>query len=312
MKHFTLLVLTFLFVSVLTFGQTTLTKTPDSVNPDWQLLNENSFSIQYPRDWDLDKSGENGMSFLLLSKKTTPMDNFRDNVSLLIQDLKGQNTNLDRFVEISVGQLKSMITNLNIIENKRMSANGEAFQKLIYSFEQGIYKFTSEQFCYLKNEKAYVLSFLCENDQLEKYKETGEQIMKSFKLKDNIEKEKVAQTTVPDGKAIQNKLITKYGAYWGNLIYKKEYTPGMTKEMILEFSSEKIYKISKVLRNGHTIEIWEFDSQKMALETLKESGEDGAKALMVLGFMENFGLNINSQFPNLEFTDGKLTGVYQN
>ena len=123
----------------------------------------------------------------------------------------------------------------------------------------------------------------------------------------------VQQTGIKTAKALHYRLITKYGDYWGNLIYKKEYTLGMTKEMILEFSSEKLYKVSKVIRNGNTIEIWEFDRHKMEVETLKDGGEDGAKALLAISLLENLGFgNINSQFPNLEFTNGKLTGVFQN
>jgi len=129
---------------------------------------------------------------------------------------------------------------------------------------------------------------------------------------EKITKVRASQEKLRLEKALQLRLITKYGDYWGNLIYKKEYTPGMTKEMIIEFSSEILYKISKVIRNGNSIEIWEFDRQKMELATLKESGEDGAKALLALSLLENLGFgNINSQFPTLVFTNGKLTDVYQ-
>lgn len=129
---------------------------------------------------------------------------------------------------------------------------------------------------------------------------------------EKITKERVLKEKLRIEKVLRDRFITKYGDYWGNLISKKEYTPGMTKEMILEFSSEKLYKVSKVIRNGNSIEIWEFDRQKMQLEILKESGEDGAKALLAVSFLENLGFgNINSQFPTLVFTNGKLTDVYQ-
>lgn len=308
MKYFTSLVLTFLFVSVLTFGQSTPTKKPANIKTDWQFLNENSYSIQYPVDWDLDKSGRIGTSFILFSRSTSPNDNNRENVCLVIQDLQGQNINLDRFVENSLDQTKTILTNVNIIENKRMSENGQDFQKVIANLDQGIEKFKSEQYYFLKNGKVYILTFTCEIDKFEKYKETGEKIMNSFKLK-----ERVSQETIPEEKTLLFRLIAKYGDSWGNLIYKKEYTLGMTKEMIREFSYEKFYKVSKVIRNGNTIELWEFDRHKMELEASNEGGEDGAKVLLLLSFLDNLGLgNINSKFPTLEFTNGKLTGVYQN
>lgn len=133
-----------------------------------------------------------------------------------------------------------------------------------------------------------------------------------------LRKQKIANQQAEERKRIaeqrlQNALINKYGNYWGKLIYNREFTLGMTKEMVLEFTSEKIYKISKAIRNGDNIEIWEFDQQKLAQEMIKEEGEDGAMTLLALSLMENLGMgNINSQFPTLVFTNNKLTDVYQN
>jgi hypothetical protein len=111
---------------------------------------------------------------------------------------------------------------------------------------------------------------------------------------------------------LYNTLTNKYGNYWGELIYNREFTPGMTKKMVLEFTSQKIYKISKAIRNGNYIEIWELDPQKLAWETIKEEGEKGAMTLLALSLIENLGMgNINSQFPTLVFTNDKLTDVYQ-
>lgn len=114
----------------------------------------------------------------------------------------------------------------------------------------------------------------------------------------------------------KNALINKYGNYWGELIFNKEFTPGMTKEMVLEFTSDKCYKISKSIHSGMTIETWTFDKDKMQLEMLKESKnqEDAQTALgvmMIMGLAEGFGYNIRDQFPTLVFKNGKLTDVYQ-
>lgn len=112
---------------------------------------------------------------------------------------------------------------------------------------------------------------------------------------------------------LHNALINKYGNYWGELIFNREFTPGMTKDMVLEFTSENFYKISKAIRDGNYIEIWEFDPQKLAQETVKKEGEKGVMTLLALSLMENLGMgNINSQFPTLVFRNDKLTDIYQN
>jgi hypothetical protein len=183
MRHFNLFVLTFMFVGLLASAQTTPTKTPEISMTDWQFLDESGYSIQYPQDWDLNKSGQMGMSFILLSKQTSQQDNFQENVNLLIQDLKGQNINLEKFTEISVGQIKTMVTKGKLIESKKLSGNGNEFQSVIYTGVQGNYKLKFEQYYWIKNDKAYILTLTCELDQFKKYKSTGEKILNSFKLK---------------------------------------------------------------------------------------------------------------------------------
>lgn len=76
-----------------------------------------------------------------------------------------------------------MVTNGNLLESKRLSANGTEFQRVIYSGDQGVYKLKTEQYYWIKNTKAYVLTLTCEINQFDTYKETGEKIMNSFRLK---------------------------------------------------------------------------------------------------------------------------------
>lgn len=182
MKQIQLLRLSFLFISLSACGQTVQKNAEKEIENGWKALNESSYSIQYPEKWDLDKSGKMGISLLLLSKQSSPQDQFRENVNLLIQDLQGQNINLDKYVEISEGQIKTMITNGNLIESKRLRENGSEYQKVIYTGDQGVYKLKFEQYYWIKNGKAYVLTLTCELDQFETYKMFGEKILNSFRL----------------------------------------------------------------------------------------------------------------------------------
>lgn len=110
--------------------------------------------------------------------------------------------------------------------------------------------------------------------------------------------------------AYRKRILSKYGKYWGRLIFKNEFTLGMTKEMVLEFTSDKYYKISKVIFNGLLVETWRFDKRKMSLEILKEKGKEGAQVLMGLSFAESLGFGMES-VPTLIFTDGKISGIFQ-
>ena len=76
-----------------------------------------------------------------------------------------------------------MITKGNLIESKRLNENGSEFQKVVYTGDQGAYKLKFEQFYWIKNGKAYVLTLTCELEQFESFKATGEKILNSFRLK---------------------------------------------------------------------------------------------------------------------------------
>jgi hypothetical protein len=150
---------------------------------NWKVLNESDYSIQYPDTFDLDKSGQMGMSFILLSKQTSQQDLFRENVNLLIQDLTGQNIDLDKYVEISEGQIKTMITDGNLIESKRLTDKNKEFQRVIYTGKQGQFDLKWQQFFWVVNKKAYVLTLTCEINQYDNYVSVGEEIMKTFMIK---------------------------------------------------------------------------------------------------------------------------------
>lgn len=151
----------------------------------WESLHESGYSIQYPHDWTLDKSGQSGTSFIVLSQQKSPDDLFRENVNLLIQDLSGLNIDLDKYTEISLDQVRTMLTKGKITENVKRSARGLPYQKVVYTGIQGIYEISCQQYYWVRDNKAYVLTLTCETDKVETYQETGEMILNSFKF-DNI------------------------------------------------------------------------------------------------------------------------------
>jgi len=120
---------------------------------------------------------------ILLSKQTSQQDLFRENVNLIIQDLATYNIDLDKFVEISEGQIKTMITNGNIIESNRIKTGDSEYQKVIYTGVQGQFNHKFVQYYWIVKGKAYILTFTCEISQFDNYKEVGERIMNSFQIK---------------------------------------------------------------------------------------------------------------------------------
>ena len=85
-KH-TLRIAAFLFlVPFISFGQEQAKTEIPTVN-EWKILEHQDYTIVYPSNWVLNKSGQMGISFVLQSPKVSPNDQFSENVNLLIQDL---------------------------------------------------------------------------------------------------------------------------------------------------------------------------------------------------------------------------------
>mgnify|MGYP000194530882 CR=1 FL=1 len=89
---------------------------------------------------------------------------------------------LKEYINISVKQIKSVFTDSEIIENTKLRST-QTYQKLIYTGKQGIYDLQFEQYVWLISGKAYILTLTCEKDQFSSYKEIGEKILNSFRLK---------------------------------------------------------------------------------------------------------------------------------
>ena len=156
---------------------------PRPVSNGWQTLDQSGYSIQYPDSFQLNNSVQGGTAFALYSKQTSPQDNFKENINLLIQDLTGKNIDLDKYTEISENQIKKMISNAKIIDSERIKSGDMEYQKMIFSGDQGQYNLKFEQYYRIVNEKAYVLTYTAVLDQFDKYQGVCEKIMNSFKIK---------------------------------------------------------------------------------------------------------------------------------
>ena len=181
LKYLFLIVLTTFSCSV-AFGQTTKIENSKDVPENWKTINTPDYFIEYPDSFELNTTGEMGTCFILFSKPDSPNDLFKENVNLIIQNLNND-INLDKFVEITENQLKTFMTNGKLIESKRIKFDHSEFQKFVFSGTQGIFHLKFEQYDWVKNNKAYILTLSCETNQFERYKKVGEEIMNSFKIK---------------------------------------------------------------------------------------------------------------------------------
>jgi len=152
-------------------------------NKNWETLSKQKYSIQYPSNWELDQSGKIGTSFILFAPIANKNE-FRSTINLMIQDLGNQKMNLNQYMTLALNDIKANSINFNLIENKRINNENGEHHKIINTGNQGGYNLEYEQYYFIKGNTAYVLTFTSEQSKFEKLKETEENILNSFLLKD--------------------------------------------------------------------------------------------------------------------------------
>ncbi|MCB0438606.1 MAG: hypothetical protein KDD20_07695 [Mangrovimonas sp.] len=135
------------------------------------------YSIKYPKDWRLDTSGQMNTLFILFSPNTEN-DTFNENINFIIQDLTGQNMDLESYTKLSEDQIKTMVPNGKWIESKR---NGN-HQEVVWSGFVANNNLKFKQFFYVKDDKAYILTFTALETTFDDYINIGSEILNSFQL----------------------------------------------------------------------------------------------------------------------------------
>ena len=180
--------LVFITLSFVLFGISSCTDSAAKVEPvviptDWNTHNSKEYSIQYPKDWSLDQTGAMGTNFVLFAPLSTTQDPFKENINLITQNLAGQEIDLQEYTDASEVQIKKALTKCKIVSSELQSLNGIEYSKLIYTGTQGAFDLQYEQFYWIKNEMAYIVTFTTEQRDFSKRQLLGEKIMKTFTIK---------------------------------------------------------------------------------------------------------------------------------
>lgn len=170
------------FFSLFACGQQNNNK-PQNTDGSWKEYVDTNCEIEYPDNWDENTSGQMGTRFILFSPLESDSDHFRENVNLLIQDLHNEDIDLALYAELSENQVKTLVTDGEILTSKRQNNENGAHHKLIYNGKQGIFELRFEQYFWIIDDKAYVLTFTSEQDKYDMYKADSDKILKSFQLK---------------------------------------------------------------------------------------------------------------------------------
>jgi len=154
---------------------------PDKSSSLTRLVIQN-YKIEYPKSWALDTSGQLSSEFFVFSPLEHDSDKFKENVSLMIQNLAGQNLDLSLYKEITEGQIARLGNDAKLFESlKTRTAKGD-YYRVRYALNQANFKLIVTSYCYIKDEKAYLITFTSESDKYKQYKRIGDKILDSFQF----------------------------------------------------------------------------------------------------------------------------------
>lgn len=142
-------------------------------------ISKNDYSIHYDSSFRLDESGRNGVEFYLFAP-TESADDFAENINLMIQDLSTVKYDLDKFVLVSEKQIKA---SGELIESSRMKKNGQEYHRLLFKVHLNGLDLQFLQYDFVKNDKAYVLTFSAKQSEFDSYQKEIVKVMNSFELK---------------------------------------------------------------------------------------------------------------------------------
>lgn len=146
---------------------------------EWEKISKPNYSISYPQSWELSQNPKKGIEFILFTSLESEKDKFKENINLVIQDLTGRDLGLKAYSEISEAQIKNYLINAQILENKLIKKEVE-YQKIIYAGKLGDFQLKFEQYYFVIDKMAYILTFTSEETNFEKYKEEAEKILNTF------------------------------------------------------------------------------------------------------------------------------------
>ncbi|MBD3892236.1 PsbP-related protein [Olleya marilimosa] len=143
---------------------------------------KDNYSIEYPSNWILNDSGENGTKIFLYPTNSESSDVFTENINLILQNLNDSNITIEKYKGIVEKQISGMLTEPKISSSEIENRNGLKCHQLIAEGKSGDYKFKTIIYTYLINKQIYTLTFVTLYENYENNHIESLRIMDSFKL----------------------------------------------------------------------------------------------------------------------------------
>lgn len=139
------------------------------------------FSIGYPEDWTFNDHPNNAI-IKITSPSEGSNDKFYQNVNLQIEQLSS-GTTIDDYVKTNVDAVKELVKNYREVSSMFFNRNGSRAFQIVYKGRYGDadYEIQVKQLFAVVNGKAYILTYVCKEDERDAFETTANKIFNSFK-----------------------------------------------------------------------------------------------------------------------------------
>lgn len=148
----------------------------------WKSYAKDNYKIKYPSNWELDAKGTMGTKFLIFSEVSSPSDNFRENINLVTEDLKGQSYSVEEYGQAAMNGIKQYMKEVEFLYKGKQTSTKYDYYKVIYTAKSGIYNLKFMQYYIVDNGIAYVLTYTGTVDEFDNYLEKAKSTLKTFEL----------------------------------------------------------------------------------------------------------------------------------
>jgi eukaryotic-like serine/threonine-protein kinase len=153
--------------------------------PTTTLTYENSaygVKINYPQDWTKQEftSGQFSVHF------TRPMESATDipseEVIIIVLDFSAQPMTLDEYTQVQIQRLGQLVPDSKIIDSTPTTLAGYPAQRMVYTMKIGQSDIKELNVYTIKNNKAYIISYLAQSSRYSDFLGIAQQMIDSFEI----------------------------------------------------------------------------------------------------------------------------------
>ena len=149
------------------------------------MVAHNKIGLTTLKSWSKQQQG--AVTFFL-SPKENEKDQFQENVNTMVQDLSSQPLTLEDYTNLTKQQIIQAFGSSAIVSIKDLNFAGHQAKEMVYNMPknlmQGRYQnLKLRQVWFIKDNKAYLLTYTAEASKYDSYLETAKGIFDSFNLK---------------------------------------------------------------------------------------------------------------------------------